>query len=178
DEHPGAMQRIATSKGFDDDVAGIDFVIVSDFASVQSPGAGDRSVKIIGVGCSEGGNGAATLRPGRGEKAVGVNDAANFSKRSIEDEVSVSVRAGLQIALDDFSGIERDDDHMAWLHRGVGNARRFDDDVPAGVVNAADIAPGLDDKTLGDQLQVCSADLLFESVEHLRRLEQLDLSFF
>jgi hypothetical protein len=81
-----------------------------------------------------------------------MNDATNVAKRAIEDKVSVSIRAGLQAALDDFSRIERDDDHMAWLHRGVLDARRFDDDFAAGAVNAADIAPGLDDKTFGYEL--------------------------
>ncbi len=34
DEHAGTMQGIAPGKGFDDDIAGIYFVIISDFASV------------------------------------------------------------------------------------------------------------------------------------------------
>src|SRR5580765_3049331 len=61
DENAGAMQRIATGKGFDDDVAGIDFVIIPDFASIQAARAGDRTMKIIGVGRAESRDGAATL---------------------------------------------------------------------------------------------------------------------
>src|SRR5689334_2390624 len=153
------MQRIATVKSFHDHIAGIYFVIVSDFASVQAARAGHRTMKIIGVGCAQSRDRTATLRPGGGKKAVGMNDAANLAKSAIENEMSVSIGTWLQSALDDFSGIERHNDHVAWLHRGVWDARRFDDDVAAGAVNAADIAPGLDDKTFGDELKVRGADL-------------------
>ena len=95
DEHTGTVQWIATVKGFDDDVAGIDFVIVSNFASVQSASAGDGPMKIIGVSRAESRNGSATLCPGRGKQAVGVNDAAYPAKSAIENKMSVSIRAGL-----------------------------------------------------------------------------------
>src|SRR5262249_1166240 len=91
DKHAGAMQRIATGEGFNDHVAGIDFVIVSDFATVQAGGAGDRSVKIIGVGRAESGNRSATLRPGSGKKAVGMNDTANLAKSPIKYEMRFSI---------------------------------------------------------------------------------------
>ena len=67
DKHAGTMQRIATVKGFDDDVASVHFVIVSNFPRVESASAGDGSVKIIGVGSAESGNRSATLCPGGGK---------------------------------------------------------------------------------------------------------------
>src|SRR5689334_22297575 len=85
--------------------------------------------------------------------------------------MSVSVRTRLQIAFNDFARIERYDDHVPGLHSGVRNAGRFDDDVPARAVDAADIAPGLDDETFGYELQVGCANLFFELVEHLSKLE-------
>ena len=97
-----------------------------------------------------------------------MNDATDVTKSAIENEMSVGIRTGLQIALDDFSGIERNDDHVPGPHGGVWDARRFDDDVPTCAVNAADIAPGLDDKALCYELKVGRADLFLESFEHLR----------
>lgn len=161
DEDAGAMQGVATGKGFNDDIAGIHFVIFFDLASVEAPSARNRPMKIICVSGAKSGNWAATLRPGSGKKAVRVNDAANLAKSAIKDEMSRSIGAGLQGAFDDFSTFERNDDHVPGFHRGVGDARRLDYNVAAGAINATDVAPGLDDQPLAYELQVGGADLLF-----------------
>ncbi len=178
DEHAGTVQGIATSKGFDDYIAGVHFVIFFDLASVEPSSARNGPMKIIGVSGAESRNRTATLRPGGGKKAVGVNDATNLTKSAIKNQMSVSIRAGLQIAFDDFSGIQRNDNHVFGFHGGIWNARRFDDNFPAGAVNTADVAPGLDDEAFGDKLEVCGADFFFQSLKHLRQLKQLDLGFF
>src|SRR5262249_47549096 len=136
-------------------------------ARIKSPRTGNRSVKIIGVSGAESWDRAATLRPGCRKKAVRMYDAANVAKSAIKDEVRVSIRAGLQIAFDDFSSIEGNDDHVAWLHRGVGNAGRLYHHFVAGAVDATDVAPSLDDEAFRDELQVRSANLFFESFQHL-----------
>lgn len=170
-EHARTMQRVTASKSLHDDIAGVHFVIISDFARVKTTGARNRTVKVIGVCSAKSGNGSATLSPGGGIETVRVNDPANLAKSAIKYEVSFSIRAGLQIALDDFSGFERDDDHVFGFHDRIGNAGRFDDHVPAGAVDTADVTPGLNYEALGYELEVGVADLFFESVEHVRKFE-------
>ena len=48
----------------------------------------------------------------------------------------------------------------------VRHARGFDDHPAAGAVNAADVAPGLDDEAFGDELQVRLANFLFQFFKH------------
>src|SRR5262249_9687652 len=101
------------------DIAGIDFVIVSNFAGVQPTSAGNLAVEIIGVGSAESRNRTATLCPGSSIKAMGMNDPTDFMKRTIENKMSCSIRAGLQITFNDFSSLKRNHDHVPGFHRRV-----------------------------------------------------------
>jgi hypothetical protein len=93
----------------------------------------------------------ARLRPGRGVKAVRVNDAADVLERAVKHQMRRRVGTGLEIAVDDFAGFQRNHDHVFRLHAGVRHAGRFDDDEAAFAVNAAGVAPGLDDQTFRHQ---------------------------
>src|ERR1051326_3614641 len=166
DEHAGTVQRVAAIEGFDDDFAGITFVIVFDLTRVETPGTRDRTVKIVGVSGAEGRNWAAALSPGGGKKTMGVHNATDIRKSAIEDKVGRSIRARLQIAFHHFTRFERDNRDVLRFHGVVWHAGRFDDHVGARAIHAADISPSLDDQALGDELEVGGADLFLQLVEH------------
>jgi hypothetical protein len=68
-------------------------------------------VKVVGVRGAEAGNGAAGLRPGRGELGVGVDDAADLRKFAVEQRVRIEIARRAQRALDDVA-IEIGDDKV------------------------------------------------------------------
>ena len=140
--------------------------MIFDFAFAEQAGAWDRAMKIVGVSGAEGWKGTAGLRPGGGEKAVRVGNAADVFESAIKDKVGWSVGAGVEFAFDDAARIERDDNHVFGLHDVVRDTGGFDDHEAVSAVNGACIAPGIDHKAFGDQLQVGGADLLLKIFEH------------
>ena len=94
-EHTGHMQRVdaAGFERLDDDLAGVLLVILVDFLRRQLPRAGDRAVKVIGVGGTEGGQVAPRLSKGYRVGRVGVHDAAQLR----EGPVQLEMRFGLSL---------------------------------------------------------------------------------
>ena len=98
---PGTCSgRCAGFERLDDDLAGILLVILVDFLRRQLPRAGDRAVKVIGVGGAEGGQVAPRLGKGYRVGRVGVHDAAQLREGPVQLEMRFGVAAGVQIALD------------------------------------------------------------------------------
>ena len=101
--HGGMMQGIELFKGFDDDVARIGFVAGLDFPGRQSPGARDGAMPIIGLGGAKRGDVPAGLRPGGRIKAVGMGDAADTGKCTVEHQMGRRIGTGPEMAFHHFA---------------------------------------------------------------------------
>ena len=80
--------------------------------------------------------------------------------------MSRRVGAGTEIALHNLAGHQRYNDHMFGFHRIVRDAGRIDDQVAAGAIHAAGVAPGLNDQSFANQMQIRLAHFLFQFLKH------------
>ena len=81
-----------------------------------------------------------------------MDDTANVGEYTIESEVRRGVRRRVEVALDDFARSEIDNYHIVSLHVVIRDARGLDDDETLLTVDARDVAPREDYKTLLDQI--------------------------
>lgn len=65
-----------------------------------------------------------------------------------------------------FAAFQRDHDHILRCHAVIADARGLDDHASAFAVDAADIAPCINDDAAAHKLEVCRADLLFQRFQH------------
>ena len=72
----------------------------------------------------------------------------------------------VEVALDHLARLQINDHHVGSLHRVVAYARRFDDDQSFLAVDTRDVAPGKDDQSLPDQVQVGLEYFLFQFFQH------------
>jgi hypothetical protein len=91
-----------------------------------------------------------------------MDDAPDSAKCAIKREMCRRIGTWLEFSFDHLSGLDRHDDHVGRSHCGVGNAGRFDDYQLTRAVNAAGVAPSLNDQALPDQIQVGLAHGFFE----------------
>ena len=166
-EHTGYIQRIdaAGFERLDDDLAGVLLVILVDFLRRQLPRAGDRAVKVIGVGGAEGGQVAPRLGKGYRVGRVGVHDAAQLREGPVQLEMRFGVAAGVQIALDLVAVQVHNNEHSG-RQFVIFHAGRLDDKQPLFAVNARNIAPGVGHKPAAGQLHIGLVDLLLEFFQH------------
>ena len=83
---------------------------------------------------------------------MGVDDAAQLRKFTIEQCVCVQIAGRAQRAFDDFS-VQISNDHVGSSHALIADAAGLDDDqgLCAGAVDAADVAPGVwSESSVGD----------------------------
>lgn len=76
------------------------------------------------------------------------------------------VAAGVELAFDHLPRVQSHHDHVPGLHVAVINAGRFDHHQALVAVDAADVAPGLNDPPFVHQVEVGPTDLCFELFEH------------
>ena len=166
-EHAGHIHRVdaAVLERLDNDLAGVLLVILVDFLRRQLPRAGDRAVKVIGVGRAEGGQVAPRLGKGHRVDRVGVYDAAQLREGSVQRKMRFGVAAGVQRTLD-FVAVQVHDDEHFRRQSVVFHAGRLDDKQPLFAVNARDIAPGVSHKPAAGQLHIGLVDLLLEFFQH------------
>ena len=74
-----------------DDFAGVGLIVLFNFLRRQTPGAGDGAIEIIGVGGAISGDIPASLRPAYGIRAVGMDNAAQFGKGVVQDQVGFGI---------------------------------------------------------------------------------------
>src|SRR5262245_59083847 len=76
------------------------------------------------------------------------------------------VRTGPEIALYNTARLKRNNHHLPGFHLLVRNPGWFDDDISAGAVKAADVAPSQNGQTLAYEFQVCLTNFGFEFIQH------------
>ena len=137
---------------FDDDFAGVEFVVGGNFGGGELAGAGDGAVEVVGVGGAEAGDFAVGLGEGGGVEGVGVDDAADVGEVLVEVEVGGGVGGGAVGCplCEDLAGGEGEDDDVVGSEFFVGDAGGFDGDDAAaevgGAVDGGGVAPGEDDQ--------------------------------
>lgn len=152
-----------------DHCTGVEDVGLFDFGGGERCGDGDFAVEVVGVGGSKAGDGSAGLGPGGGELGMGVDDAADLGKFTIEKQVGVEVAGGVQSALDD-GAVERGEDQVVHGHGGVGHAAGLDGDeragaTHAGAVDAADVAESVEGEAAAGDFLVGVKDLFAKGRE-------------
>ena len=155
------MHRVnaAVLERLDDDLAGVLLVVLVDLSRRQLPRAGDRAVKIVGVGRAKGGQVAPRLGKGYCVGRVGVYDAAQRRERLVQFQMRFRVAAGLQLALDLVAVQIHDNEHFRCKFV-IFHAGRLDDKQALLAVNARDIAPGVGHKPSAGQFHVGFINLL------------------
>ena len=84
-------------------------------------------MEVVGVGCAETGDRAASLRPGSGEFGMGMDDSADLGKLAVEQGMGVEVAGRAEGALDQFA-VEIGDDQICRSQACVVDAAWLDDD--------------------------------------------------
>jgi len=83
----GSRAESTLLKGFDDHLAGIEFIVFGDFGFTQVAGAGYITIEIVGMGGAKGGQVEIGLGPGRRPARMGVDDAADFRIAAVQGQV-------------------------------------------------------------------------------------------
>ena len=102
DEHGRHFDWINTFEGARDEVAGVFFVGLGDFAVRHRIGYRHCSTKIVGVGRSEAGNWPPCLGPGRRVFGVSVGDATDLGELFVKDQVRRQVGGRAKEALAEY----------------------------------------------------------------------------
>ena len=76
------------------------------------------------------------------------------------------IGGGLPFPFDGLAGFQTDNDHVLRLHIVIADAGGLDDHSIALAVNAADIAPCVNDNAAPHKLQIGLANFLFQFFQH------------
>ena len=104
-QHCRDSLRIFTGKSFNDNVAGFGFIIAFDFGFCHQPGTWNAAIKIITLGCAKCRNHTASLCKCCCPAAMGMHNAANSRKRTIQHQMGRCITGWLQFAFYPFAGL-------------------------------------------------------------------------
>ena len=152
-------------EGLDDDVAGVELIALVQLLLRQVARAGDRAVKVVGVGGAEAGDVLPGLGPADGVGAVGVDDAADLREGVVEHQMGLGVGGGVQLALD-LVAFQVHDHQILGPELVVLHAGGLDDEQALLAVDAADVAPGVGDEAVAGQLHIGLKDCFLQFLEH------------
>ncbi len=130
------------AEGFHNHRPGIPFILAVDFIIGHFPGAGDRAVKIIGMGGARRGNAFPGLRPDGGVAGVGVHNAADIRKLLIQQAVSRRIGRGFLFTFYHLAGFNAHHDHVLGGHHRIIHPGRLDNKYALLAADGADVAPG------------------------------------
>jgi hypothetical protein len=156
----GEGVEILQAEAADDDRTRVVDVGLDYLGGGEGLGHGNGTVKVVGMGGAEAGNGASGLGPRGGEFGVGVNDAADLGKLAIEHGVGVQVAGRSQRAFYDVA-VEVRYHEVGGSEGGVIYAAGLDDDkgLRTGTVDATGVAEGVGSQAAAGDLLVGVEDL-------------------
>ncbi|MNC38643.1 hypothetical protein D3C75_872620 [compost metagenome] len=93
---------------------------------------------------------------------MGVYDAADIGKFTVQRQMGGGVRGGLFAALDGLATGEVDHHHVLGHHVFIFHAGRLDHHQPAFAIHRADVAPGEGHQVMARQVEVGFQYLLFQ----------------
>src|SRR5215471_12337148 len=114
------------------------------------------------MGGAERGQTPAGLSPGGGGGTVSMNNAAKLLKGAVKLEVRGRVGTGPQLAFNDSPRVERHHSDVLGFEILVGNSGRFDCDQSALAVDGTGIAPGVNDQTLFNEVEIGFTNCLLQ----------------
>ena len=156
----------ALGEALADHLAGVELVGLLDLVLREPPHARDRSVEVVGVGGTVGGDVAARLRPRNRPGRVRVHNAADLvAPLLIEVGVGRGVRGRVEVALHD-PAVEVADDEALRGELVVVNAGRLDNEQPPLPVELRGVAPGEDHQSVAREVHVGLVDPLAQLLEH------------
>ena len=168
DQHAGNRHRVQLPlrETFHDDLAGVPLVSFLHFRLRQLPGAGNLTVKIVGVGSAQRGNVHARLRERDGADGMGMRDAAESGKRSVKLQMRRRIRGRAVSSFHLVAGLEVYHHHVFRLHAVVRHAGGLDHHQVLLPVGAADVAPGVNHDAPPHQFEIRFANLFLQCLQH------------
>ena len=146
----------------DNHIARFQLVLTFNFGLCHIAGARDILVEIVGVSGADVRNIAASLRKSGGVGRVSVHNALDVRKRLIQNKMRRGVTRRIEVAFDNLACLQIDNNHIRSLHCVVIDARRFDDNQPFFAVDARDVAPRENHKSLFHKVEIGLENFLFQ----------------
>ena len=153
---------------FRDDLSGVQLIVRLDLRLRQRAGTRYGAVEIIRMRRSERGNIQSRLRKCDRIHRMRMRDAADFRIAAVQLQMRFRIRGRIPFALGGFAALQIHNDHILRLHAVIIHTGRLDHDKSLFAVDAADIAPGIDDNASCGQLQIGCTHSLLQCFQHIR----------